>query len=118
MPIWPTVGVLSVDACIRLSDGSSVETQTYGQGSLTAPWNLRSSPRRRRSLETACEDRAAGVLVMGVAGLDLLRDRVHVAEAALELVGGKHGRGAGHAIGGVDHCSRLVDGPGRGDAQR
>jgi hypothetical protein len=40
---------------------------------------------------------------MRVAALDLLRDGVHVAEAALEPVGVEHGGGAGHAIGGVDH---------------
>ena len=33
------------------------------------------------------EDHLADVFVMGVAGLDLLRDGVHVAEAAFELVG-------------------------------
>ena len=64
------------------------------------------------------QDRLAGVLVMGVARLDLLRDGVHVAKAPLELVGAEHGGGAGHVIGGVDHGGRLMDGPGRGDAQR
>ena len=55
---------------------------------------------------------------MGVAGLDLLRDGVHVAEAALEFVGAEHGGGARHVIGGIDHLGRLMDGPGRGDAHR
>ncbi len=55
---------------------------------------------------------------MGVAGLDLLRDGVHVAEAAFELVGAEHGGGACHVIGGIDHRGRLMDGPGRGETNR
>ena len=55
---------------------------------------------------------------MGVAGLDLLRDRVHVAKAAFELVGAEYGGGARHVIGGVDHRGRLVNRPGRGEAKR
>ena len=48
----------------------------------------------------------------------LLVDGVHVAEAALEFVGAEHGGGARHVIGGIDHRCRLMDGPGRGQAER
>src|SRR5215471_9096645 len=60
----------------------------------------------------------SGILVMGVASLDLLCDGVHVAEAPLERVRGEHGGGTGHVVGGVDDGGRLVNGPGRGDAER
>jgi hypothetical protein len=49
------------------------------------------------------QDRSADVLVMGIAGLNLLRDGMHVTEAALELVRLEYGSGAGHVIGGIDH---------------
>src|SRR5689334_16159748 len=58
-----------------------------------------SSAHRRRRVEIARQDRLAGVLIMRVAALDLLRDRMHVAKAALEGVGVEHGGGAGHVIG-------------------
>src|SRR5258706_11794556 len=64
------------------------------------------------------QDHLADVLIMGVAGLDLLRDGVHVAKAALEWVGPEHSGGAGHVIGGIDHRGRLMDRPGRGEAKR
>ena len=57
----------------------------------------------RRRIELARQDRLADVLVMAVAALQLLRDGVHVAEAALERVGAEHGGGARHVIGGIDH---------------
>jgi len=46
---------------------------------------------------------------MAVARLDLLRDGVHVAEAAFELVGAENGGRAGHVIGGIDHRGGLVN---------
>src|SRR5260370_4088663 len=64
------------------------------------------------------QDHLADVLIMGVAGLDMLRDGVHVAKTTLELVGPEHGGSAGHVIGGIDHRGRLMDGPGRGEAKR
>src|SRR6266849_10886440 len=64
------------------------------------------------------EDHLADVFVMRVAGLDLLRDGVHIAEAALESVGAEHRRGAGHVIGGIDHRGCLMDGPGRRQEKR
>src|SRR5450631_4203449 len=63
------------------------------------------------------EDHLADVFVMRVAGLDLLRNGVHVAEAALEFVGAEHRRGAGHVIGGIDHRGGLMDGPGCSQAE-
>src|SRR5258708_6314076 len=52
-------------------------------------------PRRRRRPKTSRKDRLAGILVMGVARLDLLGDGVHVAKPPLALVGRKHRGGAG-----------------------
>src|SRR5260370_3311397 len=66
----------------------------------------------RRRLGTVAEDRLADIFVMGVAGLDLLRDRVHVAKAAFELVGAEYGGGAGHVVGPLDHRERLGNGAG------
>src|SRR5215475_10704810 len=76
------------------------------------------SSRRRRLAEIGRQDRLAGVFIMGVAGLNLLRDRVHVAEAPFERILGEHRGRARHVIGGVDDSSALVDSPGRGDADR
>src|ERR1700761_3236095 len=76
------------------------------------------SARRRWLAEIRSEDRLAGILIMRIARLDLLRDRVHVAKAPLERIAGEHGGRAGHVIGGIDHGCRLMDGPGRGDANR
>src|ERR1700730_6305384 len=45
---------------------------------------------------TGAQDRLADILIMGVAGLDLLRDGVHIAKPPLELVGAEDGGGAGH----------------------
>src|ERR1700716_575814 len=39
---------------------------------------------------TVAQDRLADILIVGVAGLDLLRDGVHVAKPPLELVGAEH----------------------------
>ena len=55
---------------------------------------------------------------MVVAGLELLVDRVHVAEAALETIGAENRGGARHVIGGADDFSRFMNGRGRGQAQR
>src|SRR5205823_12400666 len=71
-----------------------------------------------RWLGTVAQDRLADVFVMGVAGLDLLRDRVHVAKAAFELVGAEHGGGARHGTGSIDHRGRLVNCPGRRQPKR
>src|SRR5215475_887155 len=88
---------------------------------------LRATPARRLTLtSSACrrrlrlsgENGSAGILIMGVARLELLGDGVHVAKPPLERICGEDGGGAGHVIGGVDHCSRLMNGPGCGDAQR
>src|SRR5690242_16058826 len=75
-------------------------------------------PRRWRPREPRSEDRLAGVLIMRVARLDLLRDRMHVAKAPLEGIFCKHRGRARHVIGGIDHGGRLMNGPGRGDADR
>src|SRR5262245_42337791 len=72
----------------------------------------------RRRLRLSGENGSAGILIMGVARLELLGDGVHVAKPPLERIRGEDGGGAGHVIGGVDHDSRLMNGPGRGDAQR
>src|SRR5258708_15908695 len=67
---------------------------------------------------TVAQDRLADVFIMGVAGLDLLRDGVHVAKAAFELVGAEYGGGARHVIGGIDHPDRLMNRPGRCEPER
>src|SRR5260370_36378505 len=60
----------------------------------------------------------SGVLIMGVAGLDLLRDGVHVAKTTPELVCPEHGGRAGHVINGIEHRRRLMDGPRRWEGER
>jgi hypothetical protein len=62
------------------------------------------------------QDVPADVLIMCVAGLDLLRDRMHVAETPFELVRFEDRGGAGHVIGRIHYGSRLMDRPGRGKA--
>src|SRR4051812_40306525 len=76
------------------------------------------SPRRRRRTEVGRKYRLAGVFIVSIARLDLLRDGVHIAKAPFEFVGREDRGGTRHMIGGIDHGSRLMDGPGRGDAQR
>src|SRR5258708_631209 len=83
--------------------------------SAAATWDLGCRSARQ---DSGGQDHLADVFVMGVAGLDLLRDGVHVAKTPLELVGPEHGGSAGHVIGGIDHGGRLMDGPGRGEAKR
>src|SRR5258708_38191198 len=67
-----------------------------------------------RWLGTVGQDRIADVFIMGVAGLDLLRDGVDVAKAAFELVGAEYGGGGRRGIGGIAHRERLAIGPGGG----
>src|SRR5258708_25956527 len=71
-----------------------------------------------RWLGTVGQDRLADVFIMGVAGLDLLRDGVDVAKAAFELVGAEYGGGARPVVGGIDPPPRPVDRHGRCRAER
>src|SRR5258708_23049203 len=82
--------------------------------SAAATWDLGCRSARQG---TGGQDHLADVFVMGIAGLDLLRDGVHVAKTTLELVGPEHGGSAGHGIGGIDPRGRLMGGPGRGEAK-
>src|SRR5215470_17475118 len=52
--------------------------------------NSRALPRRRRPREIARQNRLAHFLVMAVAGLELLVDGVHVAQASFKAVGAEH----------------------------
>jgi len=52
---------------------------------------------------------------MGDAGLDLLRERVHVAEAALERAARENRIDAGCLVGEVDHLGRALDRVGAGE---
>src|SRR6266550_6510502 len=54
------------------------------------------SPRCGRRLKVPCQDRPAGILIVRVAGLDLLGNGVHVAKPPFERVCREHGGGAGH----------------------
>src|SRR6185437_6220130 len=74
--------------------------------------------REHRRVGIEAEQDLADAFVMDVACLDLLRDGVDVAEAALKGLGVEDRSRAGHVIGGVDYLRRLVDRPGRGEAQR
>src|SRR5262249_27912330 len=76
------------------------------------------SPCRRGPCQISHQDRLAHLLVMAVASLELLVDRVHVAQTALKPVGAEHGGGAGHVIGDIDDLGRLMDGRGRRQPER
>src|SRR5258706_15147233 len=71
----------------------------------------------RWRLGTVAEDRLADIFVMVIAGLDLLRDRVHVAKAAFELVGAEYGGGPRPRGGGIGHRDPRGDRPGRARAE-
>src|SRR6516165_6937746 len=79
------------------------------------PNRLESEHRRiRREAEEDTADR----LVMRLSPLGLLRGGMHVAEAALERAVVEDRRRTGAVIEGVDDLASLVDGPGRGEADR
>src|SRR4051812_32691083 len=71
-----------------------------------------------RGAAAVAEQRLADVLVMGVAGLQLLRDGVHVAKTPFERIFAEYRGGARHAVGGVDHRNATVNRPGRGETDR
>src|ERR1019366_10633109 len=90
----------------RVSQREPVQLFSLPRSSSRAALLARQRLRRKAGAAWHCagaEQRLADILVVDVAGLNLLRDGVHVAKAALEFVGAEHGGGAGHVIGSVDH---------------
>src|ERR1700693_5896359 len=69
-----------------------------------------------RRVRCEAEEDAADCLVMRLPPLGLLRGGMHVAEAALERAVVEDRRRAGAVIESVDHLARLVNCPGRGEA--
>src|SRR5437016_4938473 len=118
----------AIDRSLNMRDAEALREEEFGESQKVVNAEVKCCRYRRggeqasgvlcRWLGTVAQDRLADVFVMGVAGLDLLRDRVHVAKAAFELVGAEYGGGARHVIGGVDHRGGLVNRPGRGEAKR